>query len=893
MQTAVRQQIFERLRGLLGTGVPYNAVPTLERQGLGRFPLMPALGLTALGMGLGMAQPKEAEAAPAMGPAAFVVAKRLLRDFPARTVIPVEEILERYIPLHPWGSDPSPRAREFARKDLYPRVIKPLQRKGVLESVGRGQYQLTGQHPPKAGIRMVDQVLRRAIPSEHIHGILEELGYTSAEIEKAYSRGLGKLAPRIGREVPQWLQGIGHNEFSLPRSLRRLVESRVGSPQYHEAKRQEGVAAVLGPEEHQALADALYRKQLSAGPTWRGMPSVTVDRLKAEDVLPLLKGTGTDVKEVLNRAQLRRERRRMQLVELAEPFATLEAAVYGYPFDSAVQNMIQHYNVPGEFRSMARGLLDAALRRLGVTADTTSLLSPAVPLEDYLPSPKQDAFTRLARLADTQGGTLALRTLRVPGLESLYTMHSKELGALSKGTGRVTSEQLRQAAESAPKEDFFLSQTFWTYGSQSLAKVPHDVYQINLNPARLPNKEDVVRYYAQVRPSNHPNREDAMTVGWLRVDKSSTPKTWIIEEAQSDILAFARRFKMPWPSETYKQLSRWTEVGLNKVLADARTEGIDRVVMHTPESLRIRGGAGFGERKLHELYINLAKRFGFQTAELKASEIQHLQRQFGERLPVYLRIPSIIATTLGAASALSPKETEEVSPEQLGPTSNELGSIPKALGLVSSILGPAEAEAAPFPIRPPIRLPKVGRLSSATDLLKGMLLRGKAIREVRVGREPWRYIIFEDGSYMSLKKPWLRTLAAERGKQRYVEAFQKGEPPPRLTEKVMKEVPAARHLTRQEVLRSLTKVLGGQERMQTAQTFKSADRHVAARSWPTSKALEKSWTAQTQKVLQEIDPNLQPIELVYVRYGGRTFSWPRAYAESMQKLYPDMVKILK
>jgi len=174
-----------------------------------------------------------------------------------------------------------------------------------------------------------------------------------------------------------------------------------------------------------------------------------------------------------------------------------------------------------------------------------------------------------------------------------------------------------------------------------------------------------------------------------------------------------------------------------------------------------------------------------------------------------------------------------------------------------------------------------------------MLLRGKAIREVRVGREPWRYIIFEDGSYMSLKKPWLRTLAAERGKQRYVEAFQKGEPPPRLTEKVMKEVPAARHLTRQEVLRSLTKVLGGQERMQTAQTFKSADRHVAARSWPTSKALEKSWTAQTQKVLQEIDPNLQPIELVYVRYGGRTFSWPRAYAESMQKLYPDMVKILK
>ena len=90
-----------------------------------------------------------------------------------------------------------------------------------------------------------------------------------------------------------------------------------------------------------------------------------------------------------------------------------------------------------------------------------------------------------------------------------------------------------------------------------------------------------------------------------------------------------------------------------------------------------------------------------------------------------------------------------------------------ALGMGLGMAQPKEAEAAPFPIRPPIRLPKVGKLSSATDLLKGMLLRGKAIREVRVGREPWRYIIFEDGSYMSLKKPWLRTLAAERGRQRY------------------------------------------------------------------------------------------------------------------------------
>ena len=84
----------------------------------------------------------------------------------------------------------------------------------------------------------------------------------------------------------------------------------------------------------------------------------------------------------------------MQLVELAEPFATPEAAVYGHSFDSAVQNMIQHYNVPEEFRSMARSLLDAALGRLGVTADTTPLLNPTVPLEDYLLSPKQDAFTR-------------------------------------------------------------------------------------------------------------------------------------------------------------------------------------------------------------------------------------------------------------------------------------------------------------------------------------------------------------------------------------------------------------------------------------------------------------------------------------------------------------------
>lgn len=101
-----------------------------------------------------------------------------------------------------------------------------------------------------------------------------------------------------------------------------------------------------------------------------------------------------------------------------------------------------------------------------------------------------------------------------------------------------------------------------------------------------------------------------------------------------------------------------------------------------------------------------------------------------------------------------------------------------ALGLggaatLGSLLSPDEAEAG---VKPPTRLfksiiKKVGGLSSASWSLKGMELMGKTVKEVRKGVEPWRYVVFEDGTYSVMNKKYLASLASAEGEKGYTRMF--------------------------------------------------------------------------------------------------------------------------
>ena len=49
-------------------------------------------------------------------------------------------------------------------------------------------------------------------------------------------------------------------------------------------------------------------------------------------------------------------------------------------------------------------------------------------------------------------------------------------------------------------------------------------------------------------------------------------------------------------------------------------------------------------------------------------------------------------------------------------------------------------------------------ISMASKVLRGITIQGKVVERVRKGREPWRYLIFKDKTYLPIKKETLLAL---------------------------------------------------------------------------------------------------------------------------------------
>jgi len=66
---------------------------------------------------------------------------------------------------------------------------------------------------------------------------------------------------------------------------------------------------------------------------------------------------------------------------------------------------------------------------------------------------------------------------------------------------------------------------------------------------------------------------------------------------------------------------------------------------------------------------------------------------------------------------------------------------------------------------------KLGNLSSASIKLKGAELMGKTIKDLRLGNEPWRYITFEDGTYLPIHKKYIASLVSSEGEKTYTSMY--------------------------------------------------------------------------------------------------------------------------
>lgn len=64
-------------------------------------------------------------------------------------------------------------------------------------------------------------------------------------------------------------------------------------------------------------------------------------------------------------------------------------------------------------------------------------------------------------------------------------------------------------------------------------------------------------------------------------------------------------------------------------------------------------------------------------------------------------------------------------------------------------------------------------ISMASKVLRGVTIRGKIVDKVRKGREPWRYLIFNDKSYLPVKKEILLALVSATCEKKCLEIFRK------------------------------------------------------------------------------------------------------------------------
>jgi hypothetical protein len=63
--------------------------------------------------------------------------------------------------------------------------------------------------------------------------------------------------------------------------------------------------------------------------------------------------------------------------------------------------------------------------------------------------------------------------------------------------------------------------------------------------------------------------------------------------------------------------------------------------------------------------------------------------------------------------------------------------------------------------------------SIASRVLRGITIRGKVIKTVRKGREPWRYLIFNDNTYLPIKRESLFALVSDTCAKKCLEIFHK------------------------------------------------------------------------------------------------------------------------
>lgn len=354
-----------------------------------------------------------------------------------------------------------------------------------------------------------------------------------------------------------------------------------------------------------------------------------------------------------------------------------------------------------------------------------------------------------------------LRTENPRTLKELKTKLPKAQHAIDSILKQTQAQNPQQLLKSIPQSRFKLSvadvediapkySTFTSTERRPYSKV----YRLHLpssetTPELKPNPEHL-EYIDPEDPSF-----GVTAFAWARATKSSDGKALMIEEIQTDV---------SYP-EDLKQIKGWSEDLLASILMDARSQGVEKVILPTGNALR-----GLNETapdSAARTLDKLARKFDF-TLNQEA-------REFLDKFPSIRQTHTDAKTDELASNFYSSRVPQIVLTFGTGAT-------------VGSILNSEEASA--FPLKPIVKAGSreaaeivTSTTESSVKMLEGFQLPRGVISKVTKATtstpetkalEPWndmRYLHMQDGSILPMSMDYLNALIGAAGTRLYKNKF--------------------------------------------------------------------------------------------------------------------------
>ena len=237
----------------------------------------------------------------------------------------------------------------------------------------------------------------------------------------------------------------------------------------------------------------------------------------------------------------------------------------------------------------------------------------------------QHFYEMVKDAANANNGSIDIGTMH-----KMYPNQKEKWKKVFGDKGKLKTEEIDNKIAEIPKTNYDISYGKW--GSDKMQNVnrrDQTVFRLDHSDESLaPLQEDPELYNTFKRVadvskrSGHPTKD--RTIAWSRVDMSD-PKHWMIDEVQSDFGKTVREYldkeghgdKASHIDTIEKYHKNWREALLNKVIAEAKKHGVEKISTHSPESKANHTGSKTTHTVYEDSYKKVPRSMGFKPSKME------------------------------------------------------------------------------------------------------------------------------------------------------------------------------------------------------------------------------------------------------------------------------------